>query len=110
MNAKKKLDQSNDLVLLPLGGTGEIGMNCYCYGAGPQATREWLMVDLGVKFGDERDPGIDVILPDVGFITKNRKRLAGLVITHAHEDHIGAVAWLCRSCNATFIAHRSLRS
>ena len=94
MNAKKKLDNADELVLLPLGGTGEIGMNCYCYGAGPATTREWLMVDLGVKFGDERDPGIDVIMPDVGFITKNRKRFAGLVITHAHEDHIGAVAWL----------------
>ncbi len=94
MNAKKKFDHSNDLVLLPLGGTGEIGMNCYCYGAGPQPTREWLMVDLGVKFGDENDPGIDVILPDVGFITKNKKNFAGLVITHAHEDHIGAVPWL----------------
>jgi ribonuclease J len=94
MNAKKKHDNSDDLVLLPLGGTGEIGMNCYCYGVGPANTRDWLMVDLGVKFGDERDPGIDVILPDVGFIAKNRKRFAGLVITHAHEDHIGAVAWL----------------
>jgi ribonuclease J len=94
MNAKKKLDNADELVLLPLGGTGEIGMNCYCYGVGPANTREWLMVDLGVKFGDERDPGIDVIMPDVGFITKNKKRFAGLVITHAHEDHIGAVAWL----------------
>lgn len=94
MNAKKKFDNVDELVLLPLGGTGEIGMNCYCYGAGPANTREWLMVDLGVKFGDDRDPGIDVIMPDVGFIAKNRKRFAGLVITHAHEDHIGAVAWL----------------
>jgi ribonuclease J len=94
MNAKKKFDHSDDLVILPLGGTGEIGMNCYCYGVGPSNVREWLMVDLGVKFGDERDPGIDVVLPDVGFIVKNRKRFAGLVITHAHEDHIGAVAWL----------------
>ena len=94
MNAKRNIEQDPALVLLPLGGTGEIGMNCYCYGVGPQATRNWLMVDLGVKFGDERDPGVDVILPDVGFITKNRKRFAGLVITHAHEDHIGAVAHL----------------
>ncbi len=95
MNAKKKNRfDADELVLLPLGGTGEIGMNCYCYGAGPANAREWLMVDLGVKFGDERDPGIDVIMPDVSFITKNRKRFAGLFITHAHEDHIGAVAWL----------------
>jgi ribonuclease J len=94
MNAKKKHEPLNDLVILPLGGTGEIGMNCYCYGVGPANTREWLMVDLGVKFGDENEPGVDVILPDVGFISKNRKRLSGLVITHAHEDHIGAVARL----------------
>ena len=92
--AKRKIDQGEDLVLLPLGGTGEIGMNCYCYGVGPALTRDWLMVDLGVKFGDERDPGIDVIMPDVGYITKNRKRFHGLVVTHAHEDHIGAICHL----------------
>jgi len=91
---KRKSDLGESLVLLPLGGIGEIGMNCYCYGVGPSNTRDWLMVDLGVKFGDERDPGIDVIMPDVGFITKNRKRFHGLVVTHAHEDHIGAIAHL----------------
>ena len=95
MNAKRrKTNQEDGLVLLPLGGTGEIGMNCYCYGVGPADSREWLMVDLGVKFGGEKEPGIDVVLPDVGFITKNKNDLAGLVITHAHEDHIGAVPWL----------------
>ena len=91
---KKRTDLGEGLVLLPLGGMGEIGMNCYCYGVGAANTRDWLMVDLGVKFGDENDPGIDVILPDVGFITKNRKRFHGLVVTHAHEDHIGAIAHL----------------
>ncbi len=91
---KRKNDLGESLVLLPLGGIGEIGMNCYCYGVGPSNTRDWLMVDLGVKFGDERDPGIDVIMPDVGFIAKNRKRFHGLVVTHAHEDHIGAIARL----------------
>ena len=94
MNAKKKFDHAHDLVMLPLGGTGEIGMNCYCYGVGPADDRQWLMVDLGVKFGEATDPGIDLVLPDVSFIAKNRKRLAGLVLTHAHEDHIGAVPWL----------------
>jgi ribonuclease J len=93
MSAKRK-DLPKELVLLPLGGTGEIGMNCYCYGSGTERKREWLMVDLGVKFGGEKEPGVDVILPDVGFITSNRDDLAGLVITHAHEDHIGAVPWL----------------
>lgn len=94
MNAKKKFDHSNDLVLLPLGGVGEIGMNCYCYGVGPAESRDWLMVDLGVKFGEESEPGIDVVLPELGYIIGEKKRLAGLVLTHAHEDHLGAVAWL----------------
>ncbi|WP_373502408.1 ribonuclease J, partial [Aestuariivirga sp.] len=94
MNARRRSDHHNDLVFLPLGGTGEIGMNCYCYGTGPSDDRQWLMVDLGVKFGEETDPGIDVILPDVGFIASNKSNLHGLVLTHAHEDHLGAVAWL----------------
>jgi ribonuclease J len=91
---KRRKSEEQGLVLLPLGGTGEIGMNCYCYGVGPADAREWLMVDLGVKFGGDAEPGVDVILPDVGFITSNKNDLAGLVITHAHEDHIGAVPWL----------------
>ncbi len=94
MSKKRKIAGGDELVLLPLGGTGEIGMNCYCYGVGPADHREWLMVDLGVKFGGEKEPGVDVVLPDVGFMTSNKRDLAGLVITHAHEDHIGAVAWL----------------
>ena len=93
MNANKKNHGAN-FVILPMGGTGEIGMNCYCYGQGPDDHREWLMVDLGVKFGESAEPGVDVILPDVHFIAKNRKKLAGLVLTHAHEDHIGGVPWL----------------
>lgn len=99
MNAKKKFDHSNDLVLLPLGGVGEIGMNCYCYGVGPADNREWLMVDLGVKFGDETEPGIDIVLPELGYIIGERRRLSGLVLTHAHEDHLGAVAWLWPQLN-----------
>ncbi len=94
MSPRRRTEQPHELVFLPLGGTGEIGMNCYCYGTGPADDRQWLMVDLGVKFGDEGDPGIDVILPDVGFIASDRKSLHGLVLTHAHEDHLGAVAWL----------------
>jgi ribonuclease J len=94
MNVKKKFDHSNDLVFVPLGGVGEIGLNCYCYGAGPADDRDWLMVDLGVKFGEESEPGIDIVLPELGYIIGERKRLAALVLTHAHEDHLGAVAWL----------------
>ena len=79
-----------ELYFLPLGGTGEIGMNLNLYGhAGA-----WLMVDLGVTFGDPRLPGVDVIMPDPTFIEDRREALAGLVLTHAHEDHIGAVGHL----------------
>jgi ribonuclease J len=94
MNARRRANLPQELVFLPLGGTGEIGMNCYCYGSGPADERHWLMVDLGVKFGEDSDPGIDVVLPDVGFITAEKQRLHGIVLTHAHEDHLGAVAWL----------------
>ncbi len=83
---------SDQLVFVALGGLGEIGMNAYLYGYGPEDARQWLMVDCGITFPEgEFDPGIDVILPDVRFIEENRGDLAGLVLTHAHEDHIGAV-------------------
>ncbi|MFL5259496.1 MAG: ribonuclease J [Hyphomicrobiales bacterium] len=84
------------LVLLPLGGASEIGMNCYLYGTGDPDDREWLMVDLGVKFGEESEPGIDIVLPDLSFIEAERRSLAGIVLTHAHEDHLGALPWLWR--------------
>ena len=77
---------------MALGGIGEIGMNCYLYGLGPADARQWLMIDLGITFPEgENDPGVDVILPDLRFIEEERATLAGLVLTHAHEDHLGAV-------------------
>jgi len=83
---------AEEVVFLPLGGIGEIGMNCYLYGLGPEDRRQWLMVDLGITFPEgEFDPGVDVILPDVRFIAEERKALVGIVLTHAHEDHFGAV-------------------
>ncbi len=96
MNDKKRVggrgSGGDELVFLALGGLGEIGMNAYLYGLGPEDARRWLMVDCGITFPEgENDPGIDVILPDVRFIEENRADLAGIVITHAHEDHIGAV-------------------
>ena len=82
----------DDLVFVALGGLGEVGMNCYLYGWGSPGNRRWMMVDLGITFPEgEDDPGVDVILPDLRFIEANVRQLAGLVLTHAHEDHIGAV-------------------
>ncbi len=81
----------NELVFLPLGGVGEIGMNLALYGYGPAERRSWLMVDCGISFGDETLPGIDVIMPDIRFIEEERGNLAGIVLTHAHEDHYGAI-------------------
>lgn len=87
-------DTDNELVFLPLGGAGEIGMNLNLYGFGPEDDQDWLMVDLGVTFGDPTTPGIDVIMPDPSFIEQRKDRLLGLVLTHAHEDHLGAVPYL----------------
>jgi len=90
--AKKTND--DELIFLPLGGSNEIGMNFNLYGFGPAHDRKWIVVDLGVTFGDQTTPGVEVILPDPEFIEKHAHRILGIVLTHAHEDHIGAVAWL----------------
>ena len=83
---------AQELVFAPLGGVGEIGMNLSIYGLGPEGRRQWLAVDLGVSFASEEHlPGIDLIFPDIRFLVAQRKNLAGLVITHAHEDHYGAI-------------------
>ncbi|MBT5048356.1 MAG: ribonuclease J, partial [Rhodospirillaceae bacterium] len=81
-----------ELVFLPLGGAGEIGMNLSLYGYGD----DWLIVDCGITFGDERTPGIDVMVPDISFITDLPEKPLGIVLTHAHEDHLGAVPYLWR--------------
>ncbi len=80
-----------ELVFVPLGGLGEIGMNLALYGVGPAGSPRWLMVDCGVTFADPTIPGIDLIMPDIRFIEEDRQALEGIVITHAHEDHIGAL-------------------
>ncbi len=85
---------ADELMLLPLGGMGEIGMNCYAYGYGPPARRQWILVDLGVKFGEEQEPGIDIVLPDLAFMEAESAKLIAIVLTHAHEDHVGALPWL----------------
>ena len=81
-----------ELVFVPLGGVGEIGMNLYLYGYGPAHDRQWLVVDMGITFGGDHEPGIDVVLPDITFLESERQNVVGLVLTHAHEDHLGAVA------------------
>jgi ribonuclease J len=89
-----KASKDDELVFLPLGGSNEIGMNFNLYGFGPPHDRKWIVVDLGITFGDQTTPGVEVILPDPTFMEENADRLLGIVLTHAHEDHIGAVAWL----------------
>ena len=86
-------NKSHELLFLPLGGAGEIGMNLSLYGYG----ESWLMVDCGITFGDDRTPGIEVMVPDIGFIAERADRLLGIVLTHAHEDHLGAVHYLWKA-------------
>ncbi|MFN5619550.1 MAG: ribonuclease J, partial [Brevundimonas sp.] len=83
---------SDELVFLPLGGSDEVGMNLNLYGFGPAHARQWIVVDVGVTFGDLSTPGVDVITPDPAFV--EGETILGIVLTHAHEDHIGALAWL----------------
>jgi ribonuclease J len=82
---------SDELVFAPLGGAGEIGMNLAIYGFGDEQRRQWLAVDFGVAFADDALPGIDLIMPDVRYLVEERRNLLGLVLTHAHEDHFGAL-------------------
>ncbi|MBO0732896.1 MAG: ribonuclease J [Methylocapsa sp.] len=82
---------NDELLFVPLGGLGEIGMNLSLYGYGCKGQMQWLMVDCGVAFAGPELAGIDITIPDVGFIEKLRSDLQGIVITHAHEDHIGAL-------------------
>ncbi|MDA9929730.1 ribonuclease J [Alphaproteobacteria bacterium] len=82
--------KSSDLLFVPLGGSGEIGMNANLY----HFNGSWLMVDLGISFPDDSTPGIDIILPDLSFIEERADKLAGLVLTHGHEDHLGAIPYM----------------
>ena len=89
-----------ELIFCPLGGSGEIGMNMNLYAYGKEDNRKWIIVDMGVTFADDSIPGVDLIFPDPGFILDKKDDLLGLVLTHAHEDHIGAVAhiWPSLKC------------
>jgi len=81
-----------ELLFCPLGGSGEIGMNMNLYAYGKPDDQKWIIVDVGVTFADDSLPGIDLIYPDPGFIIDKKNDLLGIVLTHAHEDHIGAIA------------------
>ena len=82
----------DELIFCPLGGSGEIGMNMNLFAYGKPENQKWLIVDIGVTFADDTIPGIDLIYPDPGFIIDKKEDLVGIVLTHAHEDHIGAIA------------------
>ncbi len=99
--------RQDELVFVPLGGVGEIGMNAALYGFGPEKSRKWIMVDCGMGFaGEEGLPGIELMFPDLSFIEKRREDLLGIFITHAHEDHIGAIAELWPRLKAPVYATR----
>ncbi len=97
----------DELVFVPLGGLGEIGMNAALYGVGPQGRRQWILVDCGMGFAaEEHLPGVDLMYPDLSYIEADKKNLLGIVITHAHEDHIGALAELWPRLGAPVYATR----
>jgi ribonuclease J len=81
----------DELVFAPLGGVGEFGMNLSLYGIGSERQKTWIAVDFGVSFGREDMPGIDLVMPDIRYLAEERRNLAGIVLTHAHEDHFGAL-------------------
>src|ERR1043166_5999389 len=81
----------DELVFASLGGVGEIGMNLSIYGFGSEHRKTWIAIDLGVSFAGDELPGIDLVMPDIRFLVEERRNLAGLVLTHAPEDHFGAV-------------------
>ena len=98
---------ANRLIYLPLGGAGEIGMNCYVYGYGPEGRERLIVVDLGVTFSDmDTTPGVDLIMPSVDWLAERADRIEGIFITHGHEDHVGALGHLWPRLRAPVHARR----
>ncbi len=95
------MSPKDQLIFCPLGGSGEIGMNMNLFSYGKPDNQKWIIVDIGVTFADDTLPGIDLIYPDPGFIIDKKDDLLGIILTHAHEDHIGAIAyiWPQLKCN-----------
>ncbi len=97
----------NRLIYLPLGGAGEIGMNCYVYGYGPVGKERLILVDVGVSFPDmDGQPGVDLVLPDIAWLVERRDRLEAVFITHAHEDHVGALGHLFKQLKVKVYCRR----
>ncbi|RRH76408.1 ribonuclease J [Falsigemmobacter faecalis] len=98
---------ANRLIYLPLGGSGEVGMNCYVYGYGPKGRERLIVIDLGVTFADmETTPGVDLIMPDVSWLAERADRIEAIFITHGHEDHVGALGHLWPRLRAPVYARK----
>ena len=98
---------ANRLIYLPLGGSGEVGMNCYVYGYGPKGRERLIVIDLGVTFADmDTTPGVDLIMPDVSWLAERADRIEAIFITHAHEDHVGALGHLWPRLRAPVYARK----
>jgi ribonuclease J len=99
--------KKNRLIYLPLGGAGEVGMNAYVYGYGPEGKERLILVDLGVTFPDmDTTPGVDLILPDIAWLAERKDRIEAIFITHAHEDHVGALGHLWPRLKAPVYARK----
>ena len=98
------MKNNNELIFCPLGGSGEIGMNMNLYGYGEKNNHQWIIIDIGVGFVDDSVPGVDLMVPDPDFILQRKDDLLGILLTHAHEDHIGAIALLWPSLECPIYA------
>ena len=100
MFIEKNFNTKKGLYFLPLGGVGEIGANCYLY----CCDGSWIMIDLGVSFADEKFPGVDLLVPRLDFLEKIKDNLECIIISHAHEDHAGAISYFSEKFNCPVYA------